>query len=277
MTSRKNLSIASALLSKARELGADLVGFASVRDLKRAPSFSFAPKMPGIAEGIGTRENKLGLKPGTVLWPDKAKTVMVIAVHHPEDQPEMDWWFGRVDPPGNRVLARVVKELCEWIPEQFGIEVFHLPYHVEKGGTYLKDSAVLAGIGTIGKNNIVVSPRYGPRIRLRALTLNVDLPSTGPAAFNPCEGCAEWCRKACPQEAFEKVVYSRRKYGQKILPGRDGSFYRPSCNRQMDKDNEVAIEQDVEGFDKPIKLIKYCRGCELSCPVGKPLSTVAQV
>ena len=99
MTSKKNLGISSALLTKAKELGADLVGFASVTDLKKAPSFSFAPRMPGIEEGIGTRENKLGIKPGEVLWPENAKTVMVIAVHHPEDKPEMDWWFGRVDPP----------------------------------------------------------------------------------------------------------------------------------------------------------------------------------
>jgi len=271
MASKKNLVISSALLSKAKEFGADLVGFASVKDLKQAPSFTFAPKMPGVADGIGTRENKLGVGPGEVLWPDNAKTVMVIAVHHPEDKPELDWWYGRVDPPGNRVLAKVVKQLCEWIPEQFGIGVFHLPYHVEKGGTYLKDSAAMAGLGTIGKNNIVVTPEYGPRVRLRALTLDIALPSTGPLAFNPCEGCAEWCRKACPQNSFGKKIYSAGKYGQKILPGRDGTFSRPNCNQQMDRDNEVAKEQDVEGFDEPIKLIKYCRLCELSCPVGKPL------
>lgn len=271
MASKKILAISSTLLTEAKELGADLVGFTSVKDLKKSPSFTFAPKMPGIADGIGTRENKLGIEPGEVLWPEKAKTVMVIAVHHPEDKPEMDWWFGRVDPPGNRVLAKVVKGLCEWIPEKFGIGVFHLPYHVEKGGTYLKDSAVMAGLGMIGKNNIVVTPEYGPRVRLRALTLDVELPSTGPISFDPCTGCAEWCRQACPQSAFDKKVYASGKYGQKILPGRDGSFYRPVCNKQMDLDNEVAKEQDVEGFDKPIKLIKYCRGCELSCPVGKPV------
>ena len=117
MASKKILAISSTLLTEAKELGADLVGFTSVKDLKKSPSFTFAPKMPGIADGIGTRENKLGIEPGEVLWPEKAKTVMVIAVHHPEDKPEMDWWFGRVDPPGNRVLAKVVKGLCEWIPD----------------------------------------------------------------------------------------------------------------------------------------------------------------
>lgn len=271
MTRNDHLQISSLLLRKAKELGAHLAGFAAVSDLRTAPSFTFAPQMPGAGEGVGTRKNTLGLKPGEVQWPENAKTVMVIAVHHPDDQPEMDWWFGRADPPGNRILAGVVKTLCITIPEQFGIQVVHLPYHVEKGGTYLKDASVLAGLGCIGRNNILVTPEYGPRVRLRALTLDVVLPSTGPATYDPCGLCEGWCRKACPQHAFEKKIYAAKEYRQQILPGRDGSFSRPTCNQQMDRDNEVAREQVVEGFDNPVKIVKYCRRCELACPVGKPL------
>lgn len=270
MTNQEALWISSAMLSKAREFGADLVGFAAAADLKKAPSFTFAPRMPGASEGIGSRNNELGLKPGEVSWPETAKTVMVIAVHHPEDKPEMDWWFGRVDPPGNRVLAKVVGDLCTWIPERFGINVFHLPYHVEKGGTYLKDASVLAALGCIGKNNILITPEYGPRVRLRALTLDIELPSTGPSAFDPCKQCSILCRKACPQKAFDHKIYSVDIYGQDILPGREGVFSRPACNRQMEADNETAKEQLANGFKQPIKIIKYCRRCELACPVGKP-------
>jgi epoxyqueuosine reductase len=39
----------------------------------------------------------------------------------------------------------------------------------------------------------------------------------------------------------------------------------------MDINNKRAKEQVVEGFDKPVKVIKYCRACELACPVGKSL------
>lgn len=271
MNYAKQLQISSALLQKARELGADKAGFAAIADLKKAPSFIFAPQMPGITKGVGTRDNALGLGPGEVLWPENTRTVMVIAIHHPEEEPELDWWFGRKDPPGNRLLAQVVRGLCEWIPEQFGINVFHFPYHVEKGGTYLKDAAVLAALGVIGRNNILVTPEFGPRVRLRALALDMNLPSTGPLAFDPCSRCGNLCRQACPQGAFESVVYTAEEYGQEILPGRDGKFSRPVCNLQMDKDNDVAVEQVVEGHEAPVKIIKYCRLCELTCPVGKPL------
>ncbi|MCP3899238.1 MAG: epoxyqueuosine reductase [Desulfobacteraceae bacterium] len=269
MNDKELLKASSAILKKAKEFGASLAGFANVEELKKAPSFTFAPKMPGAGEGVGTRKNDLGLKPGEAAWPENAKTVLVIAVEHPDDKPEMDWWFGRIDPPGNRVLADVIKKLCIWIAETYGIGVFHLPYHVEKGGTYLKDSAVLAGLGCIGKINILVTPEYGPRVRLRALTMDVSLPSTGPTGFDPCAYCDEYCRKACPQHSFENRRYDPKDYGQDILPGRDGSFSRPNCNIQMDKDNENAIEEMVEGSDKPVKLIKYCRRCEHACPVGK--------
>ena len=256
-------------MKKAKEFGASLCGFASVEDLKRSPSFTFAPRMPNPGDGIGTRKNDLGLKQGEVLWPENAKTVLVIAVEHPEDKPEMDWWFGRVDPPGNRVLAEVVKQLCAWITDTYGMGNFHLPYHVEKGGTYLKDASVLAGLGCIGRNNILVTPEFGPRVRLRALTLDQKFPSTGPIDFNPCENCDDLCRKACPQHTFADQIYEPQDFGQESLPGRDGHFSRAVCNLQMEADNTVAREESVDGFDAPVKVIKYCRNCELACPVGK--------
>ncbi len=266
----KELKAASAILNKAKELGASLAGIASVDDLRSAPSFTFAPKMPSAGKGIGIRKSSTGLKPGEVAWPENARSIVVIAVAHPEEEPEMDWWFGRTDPPGNRILARVCQELCPWIEKNFKFKSVHLPYHVEKGGTYLKDSAVMAGLGCIGKNNILITPEFGPRVRLRALTLDAVLPSTGPRQFDPCSDCEEFCRKACPQHAFETRLYTPEEYQQSILPGRDGSFSRPVCNLQMDADNDLAREEDVDGFDAPVKIIKYCRRCELACPVGKP-------
>ncbi|MGD9974726.1 MAG: epoxyqueuosine reductase [Desulfatirhabdiaceae bacterium] len=258
-----------AIIKMAKELGASLAGFARVDDLKSAPSFTFAPQMPGAGEGIGTRKNALGLKPGQVAWPESARSLLVIAVAHPEDKPDMDWWFGAVDPPGNRILARIVKQLGEWISATYPIRTVHLPYHIEKGGTFLKDVAVLAGLGCIGKNNILVTPEYGPRVRLRALTLDVLIPPTGPSRFDPCARCDAPCRRACPRGAFDTRCYESKDYGQSRLPGRTGDYSRPACNIQMEQDCALAVELQIEGFDAPVKVIKYCRACELNCPVGR--------
>ena len=64
-----------------------------------------------------------------------------------------------------------------------------LPYRVEHGGTLFKDAAALAGLGTIGKNSLVITPEYGPHVRFKALFLDVDLEPTGPIDFTPCKSC----------------------------------------------------------------------------------------
>lgn len=53
------------------------------------------------------------------------------------------------------------------------------------------------------------------------------------------------------------------------MPGRDGVYDRTVCNLQMEIDEDTAVEQEVEEFKEPVRVIKYCRNCELSCPVGK--------
>jgi epoxyqueuosine reductase len=103
-----------------------------------------------------------------------------------------------------------------------------LPYHVEKGGIFLKDAAVLAGLGTIGMNNLLITPEFGPRVRLRALFLDAELAPTGPTDFAPCAGCDMPCRSACPQEAFKS-----------------GSYRKALCSEQMktDEANAVVVEE----------------------------------
>jgi hypothetical protein len=65
------------------------------------------------------------------------------------------------------------------------------------------------------------------------------------------------------------------------LPGGDGFFSRAKCLVQMNKDtedSEVDLDNNVHlvsdsgedfNMDARFKLIKYCRKCELSCPIGK--------
>ena len=261
-------AISTEIRRKARDYGADLAGFAAVSDLKLAPSGLFSEYLAVSDDPSVAKFHSEDLPVGPVNWPEGARTVLVIGIHHPVQKPEMDWWFGSADPPGNRVLSTIIRNLCSWIAEQHQIGVFHLPYHIEKGGIYLKDAAVLSGLGCIGKNNMLITPGYGPRIRLRALTLDVDLPSTGCTEFDPCAECEQWCQKACPQRALSEII-SYANGSPDDLPGRDGSYSRQLCTIQMKIDKKEAQEQIVEGGDQPVRLIKYCRRCEFSCPVGR--------
>ena len=266
-------TIAAEILTKAREFEADLAGLAAVSELKRSPSALFleylaAANDPALADFRSKR-----LPAGPVSWPEGAKTVLVIGIQHPDNRPEMDWWFGAADPPGNRALTRIIKNLCSWISEQYRIDVYHLPYDIGKGAIHLKEAAGGAGRCGRGKNNMLITPEFGPRIRLRALTLAVDLPTAGKIEFDPCTGCDQECIKACPQQALS-TKNSCASVSQDCLPGRDGNYSRQLCNIQMEIDEQRAREQSMEGFEASVKPIKYCRLCEVSCSVGR--STVKE-
>jgi len=200
-------------------------------------------------------------------WPADARSAVVIAYAHPADRPELDWWYGRIDPPGNRVLAKIIGDLSSWVESEHAIKTYPLPYHTEKGGIFLKDAAIQTGLGCIGKNNPLITPEYGPRVRLRAMLLSERLPATGPRQFDPCSDCAEPCLEVCPQMALGKEINPADSVGQ---PSPRGNYDRGKCSVQMNEDIDAAKEQDVpEVSGQPVKIINYCRDCQLSCPVGR--------
>jgi len=248
------------IIEKAKELGATLAGIASVELLKKSPSHGIFKK---IGSEIVKVDSSLELADFTeIKWPPEAKSALIIAVSHPQDKPELDWWDTKGS-PGNRTLIRINRELSIWIEKEFGIKTHKMPYSVKTGGIYLKDTAVLGGLGCIGRNNLLVTPELGSKVRLRAMLLEDKLTPTGPIDFDPCDGCEEFCRKACPQHAYGKIVFTSNELRMVSLPGRDGSFSRARCLIQMDKDNE-----DSEIDYRTERVAKYCRQCELACPVG---------
>ncbi len=234
--------ISEDILRRAVEFGASLAGLASVLDLKKSPTYRVYDKSPYYDGYRG------------VEWPEKARTVLVLALEHPSDKPELDWWSEAIPgcTPGNRILIKISRHLQKWLKETHDIHAEPLPYPLEKGGIFLKDAAVLAGLGIIGKNNLLITPEYGPRIRLRALFLDKVMEPTGILDFSPCDKCDRPCFIACPQKAFSS-----------------GYFTVSSCEPEMQRNraNLVEVAGDVVGIDSSCDIQKFCRACELACPV----------
>ncbi|MTI84833.1 MAG: epoxyqueuosine reductase [Firmicutes bacterium] len=251
------------IIEKAKYFGASLAGVASVDVLKQSPSYMVYPEIGTIASSnVITNEE--------ITWPKDAKSVIVLALHHPTDKPELDWWNGK-GTPGNSILIKINKLLSDWLETSMNIKTYKLPYHIENGGIFLKDAAVMAGLGCIGKNNLLLTPEFGPRIRLRALLLNEDIKTSGPIEFNPCIECDEPCKKPCPTNAFDNVIYSAEKIKISSLPGQDGSYNRTLCNTSPEAsianmDNNANNNNQAE--IKHSECIKFCRNCELACAAG---------
>jgi epoxyqueuosine reductase len=256
------------IVEKAKSLGASLAGVAAVDALKGSPSPAIIGKMAPYS-GVGTRSDSDTSEWHKIAWPAGAKSVVVIAIAHPGEKPELDWWDGDSGTPGNRLLIDTNRSLSEWMNTSLKIPNHPLHYHIEKGGIFLKDAAVLAGLGCIGKNNLLVTPRFGPRIRFRALLTEEALSPTGPVSFDPCKDCSEPCRKACPENAFGRILYFSENLGIDRLPARNGSYSRQLCNRRMENDIENAESIEIESGRPSRVRVKYCRRCEFSCPVGK--------
>lgn len=259
------MEIGGQVIEIAIENGATLAGIARVEKLKSSASHMIYTKM-GDYKGIGTVKDDDTLPNNQLFnWPDSARSVLVIGLSHPQDKQELDWWDGR-GTPGNRLLIDIMKKTRQQIENNLKVNTRKLHYYVEKGGIFLKDAAVLAGLGCIGKNNLLVTPSYGPRIRLRALFLNAEIDSTGPVTFDPCVDCKVYCRRVCPENAMDEKVQIFESINVSVdLPARDGAYNREICNVRMEKD---VTESKKNKIDEQAT-IKYCRKCEFVCPAGK--------
>ena len=236
--------IEKTILKKAKEVGASLAGIASVEDLKAAPSYAAYDKAPFYEEYTGVK------------WHEEHKSILVWALVHPASEPVLDWWSMKVPgfTPGNGVMRLQSRKLRVWMGEDLGINALSLPYQIEYGGAFLKDSAVLAGLGVIGKNNLLVTPEFGTRVRLRGIFMEAELEPTGPIDFDPCNGCNRPCHRSCPQKAF-----------------RSGAFERALCRKENDKRESEAVILDgsIMGIEEPSEVTKPCRNCEFACPVAQ--------
>ena len=176
---------------KAQKWGADLVGFAPVTRFVKYP----AEHQP------------------TFDFP-KAKTVIVLALQMVD--PLLDIWLhappdsgaGRMQ-TGRSFEDEILRSICyrsALFLESQGIGARVIPY---EPGLYLKDAAALAGLGVIGKNNLLITSEYGPRVRFRALVTETELPPGEVIENNPwCSSCTT-CIEACPVDALEGGRYDR--------------------------------------------------------------------
>ena len=109
-------------------------------------------------------------------------------------------------------------------------------------GLFLKDACALAGIGPIGKNNLLITEEFGSQVRLRAIATSAPLVCRNPILKSKyCEGCNK-CIEACPSNALLDGKYKK----ELCLP------YCLSHLRILSKDTVI-----------------WCNVCIDACPIGK--------
>ena len=134
--------------------------------------------------------------------------------------PHLDYLNGRM----NRVLYELARAY-----RKAGYRAVPMPSagtpsdaRFQRGILSFKGAAVLAGLGMIGQNSLLVTPQYGPRVRLACLLTDAELAAADMLTENPCDGCGK-CVQSCPRRAV-RARGRRRVQHQPLrllrLPGR---------------------------------------------------------
>ena len=142
-----------------------------------------------------------------------------------------------------------------------------------KGEINHKTIAAIAGLGGIGLSLLLITPEFGPFVRLGTIVTDALLSPDQPLSENPCDLCG-LCRDACTAKAIRE----------------DGSLDYSACTSHILRNGLpgiIAIARKMIGADeKAIKGIIYspdfwdiwqstvsgsfygCFECIASCPIG---------
>ncbi|MGQ9629003.1 MAG: 4Fe-4S double cluster binding domain-containing protein [bacterium] len=116
-----------------------------------------------------------------------------------------------------------------------------------------KTAATRSGLGWIGKSALLITPQYGPRVRLATILTDMPLDVGTPIEGSRCGDC-DLCVRACPASAIS---------GNEWRAGRPREeFYDARACRDMAR----KLSGEMIGED-----VAICGICIAACPVGKEL------
>lgn len=101
---------------------------------------------------------------------------------------------------GFKALAIPASQIVDW-QKQLG----HLPH---------KAIAFQAGLGWIGRSNLLINPQFGARVRYVTILTDIPLDAAKPLKDN-CKECIA-CIKVCPAKAISKKAYDKNKCVEKL-------------------------------------------------------------
>jgi epoxyqueuosine reductase len=128
-----------------------------------------------------------------------------------------------------------------------------LSYETYTGLSPHKTAAHLSGLGWIGRSALLITRKYGPRVRFATVYTDAPLPAGTPEKVR-CGTC-RICVDACPAGAITGETFSEEK-------PRDHIYDAKTCNEYMRERRLSLLRKHVFGGN--------CGLCVQICPFGKP-------
>jgi epoxyqueuosine reductase QueG len=121
-----------------------------------------------------------------------------------------------------------------------------------EGSVSHKAIAIMAGLGWQGKSLLLVTPQYGPRVRLSSVLTDMPLKIDSPVK-NRCGNCTK-CTEACPAGAIRNV---------------NTDFHYTSRDEALDLDK--CHRNTLRYMEVPGVEYTFCGQCIPVCPHGRKL------
>ncbi len=196
----KNMD-ATALKQQVTQMGADLCGIAPVDRFAHAPT---------------------GFHPQDIL--PACQSIIVVAVRFPastltagKSQAAYTFVRNRLADQVDRITFRLAEELeasgyaAIPIPSTEPYESWDTERRHGQGILSLKHAAVLAGLGKMGKNTLLVNRRFGNLLWLGALLVDADLAADAVAPYATCPASCRICLDSCPAQALDGISIEQKK------------------------------------------------------------------
>lgn len=130
--------------------------------------------------------------------------------------------------------ARLLEEQCNAtavpMPCDSPYEYWDKDTLTGKGLISMKHAAVLAGLGELGKNSLLINPQYGNLLIIGAILIDLELQSDELSKNICLENCMK-CIKACPVNAIENGTVNQKLCRQNTYGKTERGFSTVDCNK----------------------------------------------
>lgn len=232
-----------------KSIGLDTFGFIPCRRFDELEAFYNTRQKLNLQNEFEEKEFEKRLNPKVYLA--NGKTILSIAFpyNHEDESPSNGFsiYTKRLD--YHRVVKKYLEEICQYI-EGLGGQAIGL---VDSNALPERYIAYLAGVGFIGRNNMIITPKYGSYVFLGEIITDLEIKCIDQRSFTDivkyveCGQC-DGCIKECPTK----------------------SINRSRCNPNICL-SYITQKKDIS--DKEVHLLKGnifgCDFCQLKCPYNE--------
>jgi epoxyqueuosine reductase len=99
-----------------------------------------------------------------------------------------------------------------------------------RGILSLKHAGVLAGLGVLGRNTLLMNEKFGNMIWLGAILVSIDLEPDPVASYEGCDSECTLCIDSCPQHALDGITINQKLCRDISISYNYGGGWVLSCN-----------------------------------------------